>query len=516
MRAFDKFSRFMLVALALSLVVGCSLKTGGSNGEPQPSDEDTAIYGTYDCWSYSAATGWIKTPNSQLVLSATSLEMAGTQIFPSTNPNYKNQTLHSKDGQIWMEAKVSGTLQTVYLYDYYLQDATAYGTPVLWVKGEYTNTATITSAPDPATASVSQLLAYVPVGKTPQQQPSSTKSVYAAGLCATNMGNNWVPYYWKDGVAISLPMPPGAEGAYAFETHFVRDKIYIPGFAFGADDGYWEDGVWHSIPNFNFGFYENNSTGATKLIDFVGRDTYFLGYLTTNGKKVPGYYKNNIWHALSLPQDSYLVFLSALLVKGSDVYATGSIILSSEQESGAYYWKNGTYHKLSGSPSEYAAGAYALDEIDDNLYVGGCYCSGNTIYGGYWKNDQWSKTLIEANYDNHSGYNVQLYPLAIVHTANHELVGYSYSNWQTNPQTNETGYFKDDQRVAMPSQDGKYAFASSLCTDNEDVYLGGFYESQSQNDGQTTGGYWKNSVWHPVQSPDATLTNTMVLSVALH
>ncbi|HNV37351.1 MAG TPA: hypothetical protein PKL79_10080, partial [Rectinema sp.] len=164
MKAFDKVSRFILVALALSLLVGCSLATNGSNGEPQPSDEDTAIYGTYDCWGYSAASGWIKVPNNQLVLSATSLTMAGTQIFPSPNPNYKNQTLHCKDGQIWMEAKVSDIPQKIYLCDYFLQDATTYGTPILWLKAEGTNTATITSAPEPATALASNILAYAVAG----------------------------------------------------------------------------------------------------------------------------------------------------------------------------------------------------------------------------------------------------------------------------------------------------------------------------------------------------------------
>ncbi len=514
MRAFDKFSRFMLVALALSLVVGCSLKTGGSNGEPQPSDEDTAIYGTYDCWSYSAATGWIKTPNSQLVLSATSLKMAGTQIFPSTNPNYKNQTLHSKDGQIWMEAKVSGTLQTVYLYDYYLQDATAYGTPILWVKGEYTNTATITSAPDPATASVSQLLAYVPVGKTPQQQPSSTKSVYAFG-CAVSEYDSYhnvlsgLPYYWKDNVPNHLEMPTGATSATALAGYFVTNKMYITGLASDgsvSECGYWEDGVWHGFPGFNFPMSYVGGNDMTAMGLFTGTDIYLVGTKSAQPGHVGegGYYKNGVWNTPVCDNGYSQAYPVGIVSDGSDIYICG-ICCDSSNKYRACHWKNGSFSLLEGADDQESE-TNSITISGSDVYIAGERITSDGVYSaGYWKNGLWqAMTTGENPYHFNSimidGNDVYV---AYIYDYIYEIIEYSLFR---------SGYFKNTAEHQLPFLHGEPPCATSIWKSDGDLYLSGIYVRAQGFEG----GYWKNDEWHPVQSPNGTLTDNMVLSVALH
>jgi len=129
--------------------------------------QDTELYGTYDAWGFTATSGWVKAENNQLAISANSIIMAANTVFPNPIPTLTDQSLHIKDGQIWMTYKISGMGQTTYLYDYYLEDSTRFGTSVLWLKADTSNSATLSSAPDPATASMSQLLIYIPVGNTP-------------------------------------------------------------------------------------------------------------------------------------------------------------------------------------------------------------------------------------------------------------------------------------------------------------------------------------------------------------
>lgn len=132
------------------------------------SQNDTATYGTYDSWGYFTGMGWLKVPNNQLNVSETSLVLGASTLFPSQIPTVTDQVLHIKDGQIWMTCKMSGQDTTLYLLDYYLENNQRYGTSILWIKADNTNSATLTTLPNPATASISQILTFIPVGNTPQ------------------------------------------------------------------------------------------------------------------------------------------------------------------------------------------------------------------------------------------------------------------------------------------------------------------------------------------------------------
>jgi hypothetical protein len=509
MKAFDKVSRFILVALALSLLVGCSLATNGSNGEPQPSDEDTAIYGTYDCWGYSAASGWIKIPNRQLVLSATSLTMAGTQNFPSPNPNFKNQKLHSKDGQIWMEAEVSGTQQLIYLFDYYLQDATAYGTPILWLKGEYTSTATITSAPDPATALASNILAFVPVGKTPGQQPPSTKSVYAFGYAFPAYNPNDVyhiaqPYYWKDNVPIHLDVPTSATGATAFAGYFVNNRMYITG---GGQDshgevseyGYWEDGVWHGFPGFEFSIGSNDSDVKAWGL-FTGTDIYLIGrkYSDQNGGVYEcGYYKNEVWYILVCNSGYSQAFPTGIVSDGSNIYICG-ICRDSSNKYRACFWKNGHFNLLEGT-NDQESQANSITISGSDVYIAGKRTNSDGVYSaGYWKNGLWQTMTTGENFRSFYSIIIDGNDVYRAYCDSIDSVGF------------HSGYFKNTVEHQLPILDGAYPAATSILKSDNDLYLSGIYIKEQAWEG----GYWKNDEWHKVALP-SNLQSSIVYSVVV-
>lgn len=161
----------ILIGLA-TLIWACQVPNQPKDTNP-PSDstplpQDATLFGTYDAWTYAGASGWLKIAGNQFVLEAAKLSMAGTTLFPASG--LSNQRLGIKDGQIWM----TGSGQTLYLYDYFLQVATETAPAILWLKTDPTATASLTAAPDPASALTSQILCFVAVGKTPQSATNAS------------------------------------------------------------------------------------------------------------------------------------------------------------------------------------------------------------------------------------------------------------------------------------------------------------------------------------------------------
>jgi len=132
-----------------------------------PNYPTTPIFGNYDAWTYVNSPGWIKVENARFTISSTSLVMAGTTLFPNSNNIYKDQKLFALNGQIWMTYKLNNTLQKTYLFDYYFEDNTRYGTKVLWIKNDSTSDYTIYWKPSAETAASSLIIPYILVGNTP-------------------------------------------------------------------------------------------------------------------------------------------------------------------------------------------------------------------------------------------------------------------------------------------------------------------------------------------------------------
>jgi hypothetical protein len=321
------------------------------------------------------------------------------------------------------------------------------------------------------------------------------------------------PYYWKDGVPIRLPMPPGADGASAFGTYFAGNKTYVTGFAHGVDDGYWEDGTWHTMPNFEF-LGENGIPIFKKLAYFSDTETYIAGYRTNGSEREPGYYKNGVWHALSIPEDSWCDLMS-MMVEGQDVYLVGYVqVIPSNGMYQACYWKNGEFHLLSANPSEQESFATGIDLQNGDIYIVGMYDTYQFRSSGYWKNGVWS--TIPLQQDSQYSYT----PIDIIETETDEFFGYVASKLSMNVDDyfdaiTYSGYIQNGHNVVLPSEQGQ-PMAWSMCNDHEDLYMGGYYAKTVGSRLTSTGGYWKNGVWYPAQSPNETFNDAVVWSVALH
>jgi len=189
-RSYRLVTTCFFAVLGFLLLTACPNPSGGGVDDLS---QDSSLLGTYDSWTYTAATGWLKVDNQQLVIAADKLSMSGANLFPPAN--LKSPKLGFKDGQISLVGLSSGGTQTVHLFDYFLQDAAKYGTTILWLKTEATSGLSLTAAPDPATAIQSQVLCYIPVGKTPGAETGSNLSLtkdanflgsYLGTLCVSN------------------------------------------------------------------------------------------------------------------------------------------------------------------------------------------------------------------------------------------------------------------------------------------------------------------------------------------
>jgi hypothetical protein len=96
--------------------------------------------------------------------------MLGSRWYPTQEPDHKDQQLIIRDGQIAKYATVNGQRLVYRIFDYYLQSPEDFGVPILWIKPDWTPSATLVAAPDPGSASLEQILAFIPEGLTPTDE----------------------------------------------------------------------------------------------------------------------------------------------------------------------------------------------------------------------------------------------------------------------------------------------------------------------------------------------------------
>ncbi len=199
----------LAMCIALSCVSCTSLgKKVPPAQTPPPVQQDTAVFGTYDAWNFHNGT-WVKKPDAKLVLTESSMVMTGTTLYPTQGSQYKEQQLVTQNGQIAKYATVNGERMVSYLCDYYLQSPAEFGVPILWLKTDWTNSATMIAAPDPASALLEDIAAYIPDGLTPSEEAFSS---------LTRVKNVPFRHFWQDSTDI-------------FGMAFYKDYLLVSDFA---------------------------------------------------------------------------------------------------------------------------------------------------------------------------------------------------------------------------------------------------------------------------------------------
>ena len=349
-------------------------------------------------------------------------------------------------------------------------------------------------------------LSFAGLDYTLTKEGTAAKSVYAIGAAGALAALE--AYYWKDNVPTKLAAPTGATNYLAFDMYTVGATTYITGSTQGAaDDGYWVNGVWHSLPDFHFSWEGQGAPSSMAL--FSGSDIYLVGYRKTSGGQVSGYYKNDDWHTLSAPAGSTSASTMGIAMAGSDVYIYGSCgIPTPAPDFGttikACYWKNDIAYTLTGSNTEKASNATAISVSGTDVRIAGYFKKSDDTYtAGYWKNGTWWRSLKT---------DARTYaPTSIVMDVGNAYVAYTMMDY-TNKES-AAGYFKSTVVNPLPSSGTKDPTVFSLLKEGDDLYLAGAYLDYASN--IYYGGYWKNGDWNALPLPTPTATLSIAFSVAL-
>lgn len=214
--------------------------------------------------------------------------------------------------------------------------------------------------------------------------------VYVSGVLLINQEGP-TPCLWINGKLILLPLPDKCKYAFANDIITFNSEIIIAGTINGFSNklpGYWRNNQLHYLS-----LAPNTYAGITTSICSIKHDIYFAGFcsigLNTN---IPGYWKNKIWFALPVLNNNYKnVYVHDIKSINNRVIVSGSCI-DENYRNVPCYWYNRKLYVLK-LPDEY------LESIPDHIfihnsdiYIAGYYKDKNNNYiPGYWKNDEWNQ-----------------------------------------------------------------------------------------------------------------------------
>ncbi len=203
-------------------------------------------------------------------------------------------------------------------------------------------------SPAPATVTVTAGGAAATIAVTQRPAPSS----YTAWACGSYYDADYKYYAWTwkqgDATVTDLPMPAGAVSCWASQMTVSGGDIYIAG-----------------------------------------------NYTDTNGKAIPGYWKNNTFVTLPLPSgvgSTQNAYCNAIVVSGGKVHASGYYgVFWRAEESRAIYWVDGTPSLLPLHEDYSLSQSKNMVLSGGSVYIGGearLKSDPNRTRGCYWKDSQ--------------------------------------------------------------------------------------------------------------------------------
>ena len=310
--------------------------------------------------------------------------------------------------------------------------------------------------------------------------------VYVAGVLTTYANDKNIPGYWKNGIWNALPSLDVSQKPLISSLLVSDGDIYIGGFNINSADvcraGYWKNGNWIGLPYLDSkmnsgavggvvvsngsvyaGGYTMEDTGSW----FITHPCYWKdgvlhclprndsdvsdmvvsgGSLYFSGAWAPGYWKDEVWHGLTVPSGTNFFSSTNIVISGNDIYVAANIHNSSNDAVG--YWKNDVFITLPSLDVTKNAWLADFKVYDGVVYASGsCYNSSGSLVSGYWANGVW-QSLVAPGASGYDGVNSivvsggNVYATGIfTNTAGEIVAGYWVNGvWQVLPKVNPNDY----------------------------------------------------------------------------
>jgi len=296
-------------------------------------------------------------------------------------------------------------------------------------------------------------------------------------------------------VSVSVSSPAGYILTKSPQTAVVYRflNIYVCGYITDTvkKAGYWKNGNWTALPPI-----DPAKESCANSIAVSGTDVYAGGYnINTSDTTVAVYWKNGSRIDLESTADSIIYSIKTL---GTDVYACG------HRQNQAGYWKNGAWTSLPVIDPTKKSESYSIKISGSDIFICGHSKNNSDIKSaGYWKNGElttfssidsssisWTVSIIISGSD--------IY--------NSGMIGHSNAPYAA-------CYWKNGKRTDLPSIDqSKMSGASSIGISGSDIYVCGISTNSSSI---IVPGYWKNDIWTTLPAIDpakSSFVNTMQIS----
>ncbi|MDB5144815.1 MAG: hypothetical protein JWQ66_3528 [Mucilaginibacter sp.] len=212
--------------------------------------------------------------------------------------------------------------------------------------------------------------------------PHTGSDVYVAGFITAKNGHP-VAAYWKNGVITKLGDSTLVSEASSIIVQ--GSDIYVAGISSSINQAnttvtYWKNGVAVRMPLIA-------DLGVSQTAFAInGNDLYMAGDLTVSNQNTANFWKNNV--STTLPDYSAGSYAYGIYSSGPDLYVTGYANIPGGLST-AVYWKNGVLKKL-GDETKYQSMGYSIKVSGSDIYVAGYIehisNNGNTLQAVYWKN----------------------------------------------------------------------------------------------------------------------------------
>jgi len=233
--------------------------------------------------------------------------------------------LPNKNGKV-ISITVSGS--DVYAAGYYHNDPDRWNRVGYWKNGAWTELAPVDADKESGITSIA----------------AAGGDIYVTGFCYDSSDTK-LSGYWENGVWNTLSTAKYSEVSQVIVSGsdvYIAGRIYMESSDPAYESGYWKNGAWHAFPAYSLD--GNEEAVIIKSLTISGSSVYAAGYCIglRRARYYGVYWKNGKWN--SFPSDMATI---SMTWSGTDIYAGGYRYNEEEDDHRqAGYYKNDDWVKL--------------------------------------------------------------------------------------------------------------------------------------------------------------------------